>query len=178
MEGRSAESTSWLKGRYTMISKSVFVVIALNTFALYAIAKIPYDQIEQLRRKTIAIRFASDNPMSKEIKSCKINLDFAEMGAKLSLIQDSSAKEWQTFRITSDDLHELDKKVQNCMARSSCQVYELFLSSATAEASIQPEAEILKSTLNKKTQTMTQKTYKKSWSDLPSPCDILKKALQ
>ncbi len=161
-----------------MIKKLLQILLMANSLAPYASAKVPYSEIEDLRRKTIAIRFASDNPTAKKIKACKISLDFAKMGAKLSLLQDSSAKQWLDLTISTDDLHELDNKSKKCLARASCQIYEVFLSSARVEPNIQPEIEILKGVITKKVETMTSKTYEKAWDQMPKACEILKQTLK
>lgn len=141
-------------------------------------AKLPLNEIEFLRRQTVVVRVALDNPGNATVKKCKIKIDLAILGSKLELIKDNFSKPWSKMNITTEDLHDLDIKAQGCAARASCSAYDTFVASAKVDPSIQQEIELVKAALDKNSQALTSKNYLAAWKTVPKPCLVLKNALK
>jgi hypothetical protein len=141
-------------------------------------AKVPYREIESLRRTTVALRVAIDAPKAASVKKCKLKLNPVDLGQKLAQAQDRASQTWGQLTVSTEDLHDLDSKFQACGPRGSCQIYDLFLKSAKTEPSIQQEVEVLKDVLDKKLQTLTTKNYLKAFRGMPKACDVLRQAMK
>lgn len=150
----------------------------ISVTGVCAHAKIPLNEIEFLRKQTVVVRVALDNPEGAVIKKCKMKVDAGALGSKLELIKDNFSKPWGKVTIATEDLHDLDAKAQGCAARASCSAYETFVASAKVDPNIQQEIELVKAALDKNSQTLTAKNYLAAWKTIPKPCAILKQVLK
>jgi hypothetical protein len=159
---------------------SLLSVVCLGSLVngLVAEAKVPYPEIENLRKQTVVARVAIDQPGSVAIKKCRVKLNPTTLESKLATAQSGAAGQWAKITINTEDLGDLDNKSQNCIARASCQIYETFLKSARVEPGIQQEVEILREALDKKLKQMTKADYAKALSGIPKSCEFLKQVLR
>jgi hypothetical protein len=146
--------------------------------SISAHAKLPFLEVETLRRQIVVVRVALDNPQSKVIKSCKMKTDATTLNAKLTGIQENFSKPWKKAKIGTEDLSAIDSKSQNCEVRASCPAYETFVSAAQVDPAIQSEVELLKAALDKKTKELTADNYLAAWKTVPKPCEVLRKVLR
>jgi len=154
--------------------KQVAVFLSGVLIGLQASAEIPYAQLEALRRQSVAVRVALDNPENSEVKACGIkSKNFAALGAKLEQAMDQKAEKWQSLTLKEEDLTSLKSKISVCAERGSCQVYEKFLSAVKVEDKIKSQIAEQQELLSKKLEKLESESYLKALKTIPDLCKIL-----
>lgn len=157
--------------------KTALVILAFLSHST-AFAKVPYSELDVLRKKTIVTRVAMDNPDFAWVKNCVPQVDkVIGAGSKLALATDNAAASWKKLTLTQSELQEVSKKIDMCEARGSCSVYEVYLGAVQVPPSLSESAVALRSTLEKKLEGLSGSSYQKALLDIPHPCRILKSIL-
>ncbi|WP_413288794.1 hypothetical protein [Bdellovibrio sp. HCB337] len=159
------------------LSNYLFFVMGL-TIARPLLAAVPYNELDELRRQTIVVKVAVEQPRSPRVQQCKTKVNPKSLSTKLSAAQANASAQWSQSTIGSQDLFDLEEKTQACMTRASCHVYDIFLKAVKVDPAIQTEVELLKSSLDKKLQSMSSNIYVKAWDTVPKPCDVLTQAIK
>jgi hypothetical protein len=154
--------------------RMILAFILSASFGNLALAKVPYNDIDALRKKTIVVRSAIDSPDQKWAKKCATleRRNFA--GERLSLATDNAATQWKKLTATKADLQAVSKKVNTCEARGSCSVYEVYLGAVQIPEELNENAAKVRSQLEKKLEAMTPSSYQKALADIRQPCAVLK----
>lgn len=153
-----------------------FLGIAVFIFltGLEVQAKVPYSELDALRRKTIVVRSAMDNPEQPWLKKCVSPERQAVAGGRLALATDSAAADWKKQTVTKTDLAEISKKVKVCEARGSCSVYEVYLGAVQIPPELSDTAVTLRQELEKKLEVLTSSSYQNALAEIKQPCALLK----
>jgi hypothetical protein len=152
------------------------IFILLAVLVCQAQAKVPYKQIEDLRRQSIVTRVLMDFPESKPVTSCKVK-DIS-IGSKLMLHLENAKASWAQATLLKEDLETLKSKIKICELRGSCQVYENFLAVVQADKSLTEAITSLKNDLEVTQKNIKSSTYLTAWKSVPTPCQVLKKLVQ
>jgi hypothetical protein len=153
----------------------VFLFLSFLQVGASALAAVPYVQLENLRRQSVVVRVALDEPDNATLRECGVGKEsFAVLGGGLSAAMDQAAGSWSKIMVTSTDLPTLKSRVAGCKERGSCQVYDKFLSSAKSEKDIAPQIKEMTSSLQKTLESLDASSYQRALKTVPSPCKILK----
>lgn len=151
----------------------VSLAILVGTSSL-SYAKVPYNELDALRRKTIVVRSAMDNPNQAWVKKCVSTEKRTMAGSRLALATDNAAADWKKNTATKADLLEIAEKIKICEARGSCSVYEVYLGAVQIPADLTEMAVGLRSELEKKLEAMTSSSYQNALAEIKQPCVLLK----
>ena len=151
----------------------VTVVIFIGVTSM-AQAKVPYNELDALRRKTIVVRSVMDNPEQAWVKKCVSAEKRMMAGSRLALATDNAAAHWKKQTITKADMMEISQKIKACESRGSCSVYEVYLGAVQIPADLTEMAVGLRSELEKKLEAMTSSSYQNALADIKQPCVLLK----
>lgn len=148
-------------------------------FSCGAGAKVPYSELDLLRKKTVVTRVAMDNLDFAWVKNCVPAVDkVIAAGSKLALATDNAAARWKKLSLTPNDLQEITKKIDICETRGSCSVYEVYLGAVQIPPELSESAAALRSVLEKKLENLSGKSYQKALAEIPQPCAILKSVVR
>jgi hypothetical protein len=137
-------------------------------------AKVPYESMEKLRELTVVARVASDFPNSKEIRSCRLKIDFAAIGAHLSLRVGNAKAEWSQYVLNEGDLPLLKQKIETCESRGSCQVFFDYLSATKIDTKASTETSSMANILEEKLSKLTAASYLQAWPTVKRSCRVLR----
>lgn len=137
-------------------------------------AKIPYDVLEKQRQWSVVTRVALDQPESTLLKKCGKLPEVAVLGAALQLKSQNAAAQFSKVTIQRDDWESLNKKIEFCSRRGSCQVYQEFLSVALTGLDLKDQILKAQEQIEQALQRLTAKDFIAAWSTVPKPCDRLR----
>jgi hypothetical protein len=156
------------------LSLILLLSLSLLGFSPRAFAKVPYSDLDTLRKKTVVVRSALDNPEQAWVKKCGTVTQRASAGERLALATDNAAAKWKKLTLTAADFKDISKKVDACEVRGSCSVYEVYLGAVQIPPALGEQAVGLRSKLEKKLEAMTPSSYQKALSEIKQPCALLK----